>query len=169
MDSRTVFRWCGFVRFQVPRHPPMVEMAASWLQSRRMPSPVVRDVPQLGIARALHGSRVVTRTKPHRLRYRSKGHATLPHVVKFSGGRVPGQTPQCLPVPVLAIEAQTLHGASTAAEPPGHKSYLVLGARGATRSLPAVCPLRTSRHGVLEMGTGAAVRHWRARCGRPFR
>ena len=48
--------------------------------------------------------------------------------------------PRCLPIPVLALAALTLHWASTVAEPPGHESYE--GARGTRgdRSLPAVCP-----------------------------
>ena len=54
------------------------------------PAPTVRDVPPL----VALGAREVQRKQrsrqgqgKHRLRYRSKRHASMPHVVKFSGGR----------------------------------------------------------------------------------
>ena len=83
--------------------------------------------------------------------------------------RVSRATPRCLPVPVLALGAQTLHWASTAAEPPGHKSYV--GARGtrgggvAPGGLPAPCPSARS----VGNGTGAGLvpARWRAANGRP--
>ena len=53
----------------------------------QVPKFVVRDVPRLILSQGLR--RLPPRhdpTKEYRFRYRSKRHAALPHVVKFSGG-----------------------------------------------------------------------------------
>ena len=57
----------------------------------QVPKFVVRDVPRLTLSQGLR--RPPPRhdpTKEYRFRYRSKRHAALPHVVKFSGGRSSG-------------------------------------------------------------------------------